>query len=195
MNGNNVLLVEDSLEDSELFIYALKGSSLHVEVARNAAEAERLLKRNSNFCFAFVDMNLPDMEGTQLVRRIKDGYPHIPICVLTGSEDLSEHRRSALADCGAIFMFVKPFTSNQLKGLMNMLDMKGANFASGRKLRPSWWTSIAGIVVILAGVLSFLDKHDALAVGVIAAGVGLLKAQDASAIKDAVENLGKKKES
>jgi CheY-like chemotaxis protein len=134
------------------------------------------------------------LSGPELVRKIKDTYTHIPLVVLTGSEELTDKKRNELADCGAIFMFVKPFTSNNLKNLQNMLDVTGAAWSKGKKIRPSWYTSAAGIVVILAGVMSFLDKHDPIAVGVIAAGIGLLKAQDASAMKELVENLGKKKE-
>ena len=100
INPVEILLVEDSAEDLELALRALRKANLanHIEVARDGAEALDFV-----FCegahahrhiedapkLILLDLKLPKLDGLEVLQRIK-GDPrtrHIPVVVLTSSKE------------------------------------------------------------------------------------------------------------
>lgn len=53
------------------------------------AEGLRLVAEAGPFALAVVDLVLPDGDGTDVVRAMKERWPETPVCVLSGVEDLS----------------------------------------------------------------------------------------------------------
>ncbi len=89
----NILLVEDNPGDVRLTEEALKENKLllNVHVVGDGVEAMAFLKREGNFSDAphpdliFLDLNLPKMDGRELLSKIKEDpdLRRIPVVILT----------------------------------------------------------------------------------------------------------------
>jgi CheY-like chemotaxis protein len=99
MNSANtveVLLVEDSPSDARLTMEALRDGKLrnNLTIVTDGAEAMKYLKREGAYASAtrpdliLLDLNLPKMDGREVLRRIKTdaALQSIPVVVLTTSE-------------------------------------------------------------------------------------------------------------
>ncbi len=95
---NNVLIVEDHLFFAQALELVLAqafaddpGSAEPPTFARasTVAEALELLSSGTTFVLAVVDLMLPDGDGTEVVRRIKEVSPDTRVAVLSASEDLT----------------------------------------------------------------------------------------------------------
>lgn len=103
MNEVNILLVEDNEGDIILTTEAFKDMKLEnsISVVRDGEEALRFLKKQEEHTTAItpqlilMDINLPGMDGKELLEMIKkdDELREIPVVMLTSSaadEDISE---------------------------------------------------------------------------------------------------------
>jgi CheY-like chemotaxis protein len=113
MREPDILLVEDNPGDVRLIEKALDdGDPVHVSIARTGAEALRYLRREGEFAGAVrpdlvvMDLNLPSMDGRELLRRLKGDVElcRIPVVVLTSSkaEDDIDRCYDAQANCYVI---------------------------------------------------------------------------------------------
>jgi diguanylate cyclase (GGDEF)-like protein/PAS domain S-box-containing protein len=85
-----VLLVEDNDGDArlvELMIQGTFGKDIEMSRARSLAEALEQLDSPTPDCVV-LDLGLPDSEGLEAVRRIKDRAPLMAVVVLTGGVDI-----------------------------------------------------------------------------------------------------------
>lgn len=58
-------------------------------VASTLAEGLKLVAEAGPFALAVVDLMLPDGDGTDVVRAVKERWPRTPVCVLSSVTDLS----------------------------------------------------------------------------------------------------------
>jgi PAS domain S-box-containing protein len=89
-----VLVVEDEEDNFEYLRIILTRMNLAVVHARDAAEAIRCLS-GTGFGLVLMDIKLPDMSGYDLVKRLKEIRPGIPVVAQTAYA-LSEDREKAL---------------------------------------------------------------------------------------------------
>jgi CheY-like chemotaxis protein len=93
----NVLLVEDSEDDVELTLEALKDSRvlMEVHVVADGMSAMAFLRREGEYTekkrpdLILLDLNLPLMDGREVLKEIRadPNLTDIPVVVLTTSED------------------------------------------------------------------------------------------------------------
>ena len=84
-----VLLVEDSLADAGLVREALaevSAAQFRVTHVVRVGDALAQLRREA-FDVALLDLSLPDGSGTEIVDRVCAAAPHLPVLVLTGTDD------------------------------------------------------------------------------------------------------------
>ena len=84
-----VLLVEDSLSDAQLVEAVVRSSNLDrpkLSHAKRFREALVMLAQQ-NYDLVLLDLHLPDGEGLDLIRQLKQHVPGTPIVVLTGLQD------------------------------------------------------------------------------------------------------------
>ena len=98
-NEVQILLVEDSSEDAELMLRALKASHVvnnchHVEDGAAAlnylfSEGEYAGRTHENPKVVLLDLKLPKIDGIEVLRRIKQDprTQFIPVVVLTSSQE------------------------------------------------------------------------------------------------------------
>jgi CheY-like chemotaxis protein/DNA-binding XRE family transcriptional regulator len=133
----DILIVEDSAEDAELTIKALKNVRItnRVYVVRDGAAAVDFLfckgefehrKRNDRPQLILLDLGLPKIDGLEVLRQIK-GDPRtrtIPVVVLTVSSrdrDIAASQR-----LGAEAHIVKPVDFQNLTGVTPQLSLQWA---------------------------------------------------------------------
>ncbi len=88
-----ILLVEDESLTQELLLKLLKRKYNKVVVAQNGVDALKIYKNyflnNENFDIIISDINMPMMDGTELLQNIRQMDEFIPFIFLTGQTDLN----------------------------------------------------------------------------------------------------------
>jgi CheY-like chemotaxis protein len=119
-----VLLVEDAIEEVYLVRGFLeKGGLYQVTTSQDGDQAARLIKERA-FDLIITDLNLPGMDGYDLIRLIKTSLPKIPILATTGytATHYLEHAYRA----GANHVLTKPIDRDELLKVVGELVGGGA---------------------------------------------------------------------
>jgi two-component system chemotaxis response regulator CheY len=121
MAEHRILIVEDSPTMRQLLTFALKRLK-EVEVVEANDGMDGLRKVTSDhFDLAFVDINMPVMDGLKLISLIRgeQSLQDMKICVIT-TEGASEDRERALA-LGADEYLTKPIQANKVLSVAKSL--------------------------------------------------------------------------
>ena len=117
-----ILIVEDSATMRSLLVSSLEELELPVKVieAGSGFEALRLLPREI-FDLVVTDINMPDINGLELVSFIKsnDRYANIPLIIV--STEGSERDRHKGLGLGADAYLVKPFEPEDFRQVVSDL--------------------------------------------------------------------------
>ena len=118
----HILIVEDSPTMRALLCSALEGLDSQVKIteAQNGFEALRCLPRES-FDLIVTDINMPDINGLELVSFVKSNtaYQSIPLVIV--STEGSERDRDKGVGLGADAYLVKPFEPEALREIVSDL--------------------------------------------------------------------------
>lgn len=118
----NILVVDDDYDMLELLQRNLKGQNFHTYKATSVKEAIQILKY-SRIDLLITDLQMPEINGMELVKFVEEHYPHIPKLVITGFPSIDG--AIGAMKSGAIDYLVKPFTSSELqKALEKSLEYK-----------------------------------------------------------------------
>jgi len=113
---SSVLIVEDSEATRALIRNVIEdiGDDLNTTEAASGFEALKLLPSES-FDLIITDINMPDINGLELINFIKtnERYSHIPLIIVT-TEKSREDKERGLA-LGADAYVTKPFTTEELQ--------------------------------------------------------------------------------
>lgn len=106
-----ILLIEDEKKQSEFIQRALEQDYYKVDAVYDGKEAiDRVEVRD--YDLIIVDLNLPNVNGDQIVKRIRELKLKTPILVLTANDDLNS--KVANLDSGADDYLTKPFALDEL---------------------------------------------------------------------------------
>jgi CheY-like chemotaxis protein len=112
-----VLIVEDSENSAATLEIAFLGiPGIAVLLASSAVEALRILDgRDSPVRAIVTDLNMPCMDGFELIRRVRGDarFSGTPIIVVSADTDPSTPRR--VADLGVSAFFPKPYSPVQVR--------------------------------------------------------------------------------
>ncbi len=102
-----VLVVEDNKANMRLIAYALQRSGYAVIGAETGEEGVELAIRERPY-FIIMDINLPDFDGLEAIRRIRasESKGDIPIIAITSFAMYGD--RSKILDAGCTAYFEKP---------------------------------------------------------------------------------------
>ncbi|HFC53186.1 MAG TPA: sigma-54-dependent Fis family transcriptional regulator [Gammaproteobacteria bacterium] len=106
------LIVDDEPDICELLELTLSGMQIESRTAATLAEARALLKQH-RFDLCLTDMRLPDGDGLELLRRIREQNPQLPVAVITahGNMELAIEALKA----GAFDFLSKPVDLRMLR--------------------------------------------------------------------------------
>jgi two-component system, chemotaxis family, chemotaxis protein CheY len=113
-----ILAVDDSPSMRDMVRIALTSAGFDVISASDGKEALDLA-RQSGFDLVLSDVNMPVMDGIELIRalRAESSYRHTPILMLT--TEAGPDRKKEGKDAGATGWIVKPFDPAQLVATMH----------------------------------------------------------------------------
>ena len=116
-----ILVADDDPAILKLVGTILEKEGFSVVPARDGREAYKILQTDPNFTAAILDVVMPHISGTELVRYMKteNRLMRIPVMMMTAEQDpkLSSDSFSA----GAVVFLPKPFTTAQLQIMLQML--------------------------------------------------------------------------
>jgi DNA-binding response OmpR family regulator len=107
----HILVVDDEPNIREVVELYLRREGYHVEVTADGAAALRALERKLPD-LVILDLMLPEIDGLQIARILRQGGTDIPIIMLTAKGDESD--RIAGLELGADDYVTKPFSPKEL---------------------------------------------------------------------------------
>lgn len=133
-SGLRVLVVDDSMAVRKLMELELKIHQIQPDFAETAAQAFEKLSRLS-YDLVFLDVVLPDLDGYQICRSIKQDARKrsVPVVMLTSKSSPFDRIRGKLAGCNSYLS--KPVSHEQLNRVIN--QYLGAKTASQPSLQPA----------------------------------------------------------
>ncbi|MCM1135598.1 MAG: response regulator transcription factor [Clostridium sp.] len=124
----NVLVIEDDKGLREGIELALRREEFKFTLCENMEKAQKALAGGAPFDLALLDINLPDGNGYDLLKEIKENQGELPVIILTANDfELDEVRGLEL---GAEDYITKPFS---LMVLRARIDKALKNAGKGRK--------------------------------------------------------------
>jgi DNA-binding response OmpR family regulator len=106
-----ILIVEDDPKLAQFVARGLRGERFAVDVAGNGLEGERYTQAYE-YDLLVLDLLLPQLSGTELLRRVRLAHPALPILVLTARDALED--KVAHFEAGADDYLTKPFDFAEL---------------------------------------------------------------------------------
>ena len=126
MKNKKILIVDDSATMRMFLCMSIKKTAAGVSLteAVNGVDAVEKLKKD-DFDLVLTDINMPEMDGTQLVEKIRGSLnKNMPIIIIT-TEGEEKHRDLGLS-LGANGYITKPVNSYELKETVARFLMEGA---------------------------------------------------------------------
>ena len=119
--GKKILIVDDSVTIRQQLNFTLSKGGFQVVEAVDGNDGIAKLKEHADVALVISDVNMPNMNGLEMVEAIKGNPAHaaLPIVMLTteGSTELIERAKKA----GAKGWLVKPFKPEQIVAAVTKL--------------------------------------------------------------------------
>ncbi|MDA8104455.1 MAG: response regulator [Nitrospiraceae bacterium] len=124
MNKKKVLVIDDEDIVRTSCSRTLAPAGFEVRLARNGVEGLKILEEGP-FDLVLTDLKMPDMDGIEVLRRIKEGWPAVEVIIITGYQTVDTAVKSI--KLGAFDYIEKPFTPDALiTAVSKALDRKNA---------------------------------------------------------------------
>ena len=107
----HILIAEDDLPVARFLSFSLEAEHYKVRLAQRGNEVPRMLEEGP--CDLLVlDLNLPGVNGLEVLRQVRSQKSHLPILILTGNSRVED--RVGGLDSGADDYMTKPFAFSEL---------------------------------------------------------------------------------
>lgn len=124
-----LLLVEDDRILSETLGQALSQSGYVLDTVADGVSADHALSQSA-FDLVILDLGLPGLDGTQVLKRLRARKSTVPVLILTARDSLSD--RVGGLDLGADDYLTKPFDLLELEARIRALIRRRHNLADTR---------------------------------------------------------------
>ena len=119
-NYDSVLIIDDEAEICFLLANILKRKKLTSSVAHTLIDGYNKLKSETDI--VFLDINLPDGSGLELLKKIRKEHPLLKIIMISAYDGVNE-RKEAMQN-GADAFISKPFNSDTVFHTIDELTVK-----------------------------------------------------------------------
>jgi CheY-like chemotaxis protein len=125
MSATTFLLVDDDSDDTELFTEAVEAADSSVLFYSASDGKEALDKLSAKAILApdliFLDINMPEMNGWQFLRKLKgdDDLKDIPVIMYSTSSQATDFKNASAN--GALCFFTKPNSFLHLKKILEVV--------------------------------------------------------------------------
>lgn len=121
-----ILVVEDDHALREALVDTLSLENMDVFDVSSAEDALLSLNKNSEIDLIVSDVNMGAMSGHDLLKKVKQDFPHIPVLLITAYASISESVQAMKE--GAIDYLVKPFEPSLLvETVSKVIGSEGKN--------------------------------------------------------------------
>jgi two-component system OmpR family response regulator len=114
-----VLIVDDTKNIRTLLTMCLESEGYQVTAAGDGKQALELLQHN-RFQLVFLDIKLPELPGTEVLRRVRELGINIPIIIMTAFATVKN-----AVECtklGAVVYLQKPFTAEKIRRVIQEIS-------------------------------------------------------------------------
>ena len=124
-SGASILIVDDEPDVADLFRQSFRrearqGTYVMLFAASGAEALDRLGREIQPTLIAVLsDINMPGMDGLELLAEIKQRFPDLPVMMVTAYGDNNRRRRAR--ELGAFQFLPKPVDFDQLKAQLRQL--------------------------------------------------------------------------
>jgi DNA-binding NtrC family response regulator len=132
--GGSILVIDDEINELKALIIGMRLEGFEVLGVSTCTEAMDALDRRS-FDAALIDLMMPEMNGLQLARAIREAHPEVRT-ILMSAYHLSPIQL-ARAETGAVGFVPKPFRFDELVGFLRTKIGAGTSAAAVFAARPS----------------------------------------------------------
>ena len=155
MNKPLILIVEDDAPVRNLMTTTLKANDYRYLVASNGEEA--ILEASShNPDIVLLDLGLPDLDGVEVIRRIRS-WSNMPIIVISARSE--DNDKIEALDAGADDYLTKPFSVEELLARLRVTQRRLAFMASQVPSADSVFIN-GKLQVDYAGGCAYLDGQE-----------------------------------
>ncbi len=151
------LIAEDDSAIAAAIRSALEAAGHAVDVVGDGAAADQALASGA-FELLVLDLGLPFLEGTEVLKRLRRRGSAVPVLVITARDAVRE--RVGLLDMGADDYLVKPFELSEFEARIRALIRRSANRGASELPIGNLLLDLAGQKVTLAGEVLPLTKRE-----------------------------------
>ncbi len=117
--NRHVLIVDDNKLTCWGLEKVMSAQNLLVTSVNNGKDAISEIF-NTPYQSVFLDINLPDISGIEVLREIKKMSPNTKVIIMT-ADNTDENRRKAL-DTGAYHFIGKPFSISEIREVISLIN-------------------------------------------------------------------------
>jgi DNA-binding NtrC family response regulator len=136
-NKARILVIDDDPTVLEITEFHLKSDGHEVVTTASSLEGVRLAETGV-FDLVLTDLQMPELDGLDLVKRLQESMPHLPIIMVSGHG--SEAKAIEAARLGAFFFVNKPVDYNELSVLIERGLEHGRRAVELKQMRDRWGT-------------------------------------------------------
>lgn len=114
-----VLIVDDTKNIRLLLTKCLELEGYNVLTAADGQEALELFRREK-FDLAFLDIKMPQLSGTEVLKKIREQGITTPVIIITAYATIKN--AVECTQMGAVAYLQKPFTSDKVRSVLNELS-------------------------------------------------------------------------
>lgn len=119
-DGKKILLVDDDIRNVFALSSVLEGYNMEVKFAENGREALEVLVKDEDFDLVLMDMMMPEMDGYEAMRRIRQMPQHAKLPIIALTAKAMKEDRAKCIEAGASDYMKKPIDTDQLLSLMRV---------------------------------------------------------------------------
>lgn len=122
--NSRIMLAEDNMINQKVVRGLLSTSGIQIVVVDDGLEAINFLKEDSDFCIILMDAHMPNMDGFEATRIIRqnENYSHITVIALSGDTAADDVKK--MKEAGMQEHLEKPLNINSLYSILDAYSFK-----------------------------------------------------------------------
>lgn len=108
--SQRILVVEDDTQIRKFICYCLENNDYEYITASNGIDALRKIA-NENIDLILLDLGLPDIDGTDIIKKLRE-FSEMPLIVVSARD--KDQEKADVLNLGADDYLTKPFSATEL---------------------------------------------------------------------------------